>query len=354
MDGRPDACMHCGAPLVAAGRFCSNCGSPVAPVSLSPLAPPADAEAEVTTYADPYESLYARPANRPPAAPTAAPGPAGGPAPWLAATPPQPEQPEQPQQQQQQRPLPPPPAEPLSPTPAPSGGSVGPGLWIGAAVLLVAVLVLGIFLLLGGSGSDDATSGSTPLVPKPHPTSQPAKSQSTSAAPAKRSSAPAGQATEVAGLAQASAPRHAPPGVDFSGRTVTYVPANMVDGRADTCWRVSGDASGMVLTFRLAQPTRLSRVGMINGYDKIAYSQGRSYDWYAGNRRILSVEWSFDDGSTVAQQLGFSRKMQTLDIDPVTTRTVQVRIISVSPPGHGPAARNDTAVSEVSLQGVAG
>jgi len=35
----------------------------------------------------------------------------------------------------------------------------------------------------------------------------------------------------------------------------------------------------------------------------------------------------------------------------VRTRTVRLRITSVSPPGRGRAARDDTAVSEVSLRG---
>ena len=78
-----------------------------------------------------------------------------------------------------------------------------------------------------------------------------------------------------------------------------------------------------------------------------------TYDWYRGDRRVLAVEWVFDDGSTVSQQLAQTRAMQTHRVPPVTTSTVQIRITSVSRPGHGPAARNDTAISEVSLVGTA-
>ena len=42
--------------------------------------------------------------------------------------------------------------------------------------------------------------------------------------------------------------------------------------------------------------------------------------------------------------------MQSRVITPVTTRRSQVRITAVSPPGKGRAARNDTAISEVSLR----
>jgi hypothetical protein len=347
MDGRPDACAHCGVPLVAAGRFCSNCGAPVAPVTLRPTspAPAAGVDAgdvaggEARAEADPYESLYAPPAPAPVPPPVvepvlppqtyAEPGPVAEPAPY---------------------------AEPLPAEPVAVHGSPGPGLWIGAAVLLVAVLVLGSYLLLHDAGGGSPAASSTPLVPKPSPTSEATSSAPSSKASssAPSSSAPAGAGTEVAGLARASAPAHAPAGVDFAGQPVTYVAPNMVDGRADTCWRVAGDATGTELTFRLAQPTTLTRVGLINGYDKIAFSGGKAYDWYAGNRRVLSVDWVFDDGTTVSQPLDFSRTMQHLAIDPVQTETVRLRITSVSPPGTGRAARNDTAVSEVSLRGSTG
>jgi hypothetical protein len=66
---------------------------------------------------------------------------------------------------------------------------------------------------------------------------------------------------------------------------------------------------------------------------------------------VLSVDWVFDDGTTVSQSFSETRSMQSRTIAPVTTSTVQVRITAVSPPGHGPATRDDTAVSEVSLVG---
>jgi hypothetical protein len=66
---------------------------------------------------------------------------------------------------------------------------------------------------------------------------------------------------------------------------------------------------------------------------------------------VLSVDWVFDDGTTVSQQLGQDRALQQRTITPVTTSVVQLRITSVSPPGRGRAARNDTAISEVLLLG---
>ena len=121
----------------------------------------------------------------------------------------------------------------------------------------------------------------------------------------------------------------------------------MVDGVADTCWRMPGDGTGMELTFTLAGPTELTEVGLINGYAKRA----GKLDWYAGNRRVRSVEWVFDDGTVVPQSLSESRNLQTLQIDPITTSTVVLRLVSVSAPGQGPSARNFTPISEVSLYG---
>jgi hypothetical protein len=127
----------------------------------------------------------------------------------------------------------------------------------------------------------------------------------------------------------------------------------MVDGVAETCWRTPGDATGMLLTFRLSRPTTISKVGLINGYAKTAFAGGRRYDWYQGDRRVLSVDWLFDDGTTVSQSFTETRAMQSRDIPPVSTSTVRVRITSVTLPGRGPASRNDTAISEVSLVGSA-
>ncbi len=332
MDGQTTPCARCGAPL-RGGRFCTNCGAPIAP---TPVEPSYD---EAPTS----ERLHAVPDET---ATRVAPEPA-------AAEPVRPP----PLFRDEVHPQPPPAApvyaEPLPPEPVPPPRrSPGIGLWVGAAVGLVLVLVLGAFLLLsGGTGDSPSASSSPPLIPKSHhSTSTVPSSTPTSSAPTSGTTS-TGSPTDVAGLAAASAPAHAPAGVDFAGRTVTYVAPNMVDGDVQTCWRTPGDATGMVLTFRLDQPTRITEVGLVNGYAKTAVVGGRTYDWYRGDRRVLAVEWVFDDGSTVSQQLAQTRAMQTHRIPPVTTSTVQIRITSVSGPGHGPAARNDTAISEVSLVG---
>jgi hypothetical protein len=133
---------------------------------------------------------------------------------------------------------------------------------------------------------------------------------------------------------------------------VRYEGRNMLDGVAQTCWRMPGDGTGSEIALQLPGPTTISSVGLVNGYAKIARdASGRRLDWYHGNRRLLRIEWVFDDGTTVRQSLDDTRRMQSVDVDPVTTQTVRLRLVEVSRPGSGPAARDNTAISDVSLIG---
>jgi hypothetical protein len=96
----------------------------------------------------------------------------------------------------------------------------------------------------------------------------------------------------------------------------------------------------------------VSEVGLVNGYAKTASNASGTYDWYAGNRRTLRVEWAFDDGTVLGQDLRQTRRMQPLTLDePVVTERVTLRLVEVSPPGTGPASRDYTALSEVRLLG---
>ena len=158
---------------------------------------------------------------------------------------------------------------------------------------------------------------------------------------------------EVSGRASAKAPTTAPPNEDVNGQQVSYDASNMLDGVAETAWRAPGDATGTQLTFKLREPTELTRVGLINGYAKTSVdAKGREFDWYLGNRRVVAVVWVLGDGHKERQQLSETRELQTIDIDPVTTSRVVLRLVTVSAPGQGTAARDFTAVSEVSLFGV--
>lgn len=221
---------------------------------------------------------------------------------------------------------PPPPRSAVPPNP-PTGTHRGRPPWLpwamlGAILLLVAVV--GIVLL---TGRDDTTPTATPQV-KPG---------------------------DVARFATATVPDTAPPNLDVDGNQVRYEARNMLDGVPETCWRMPGDGSGSEITIQLAEPTVLSRVGLINGYAKSATgADGSELNWYTGNRRIQAVEWVFDDGTVLSQNLTETRQMQSIEVDEIVTSTIRLRLLSVSAPGTGQAARDYTAISDLTIVGVSG
>jgi hypothetical protein len=226
--------------------------------------------------------------------------------------------------------------------------------WVAGAVALLLVAGLGLWLLLSGDDSDPdlvaSPSASSPAKPSsPDKPAQPKKQKKPKKTTAPR---PDGKPADVASQATAVAPATAAPGTDFDGNVVRYDARNMLDGVPATTWRMPGDGSGETITVELAEETELTSVGLINGYAKTGTDgSGTPLDWYAGNRRILSVEWHFDDGSVVPQDLTETRRLQSVEIDPVTTSTVQLQLVTVTPPGVGPSRRDYTAVSDLALVG---
>jgi hypothetical protein len=143
-----------------------------------------------------------------------------------------------------------------------------------------------------------------------------------------------------------AAPLQAAPGVDACGNTTTYVASNMFDSDPTTAWRTAGDGTGRRITLNLGTDTLLTQVGLINGMAKIDACDGT--DRYFDQRRITSVEWTFDDGTSVTQHLDPSTKtLQNTDVNTVTTR-VRLEIRATTPPG----TRDFTPISEINLVGV--
>ena len=225
-------------------------------------------------------------------------------------------------------------------------------LWAAVFAGLALAGAFGVGLLVADTGVQvnpvpTSTPSSSPRATPTTPSSTPSESPS--------SSPSSTQPTDVARLATARVPATAPPNQDLSGNMVRYEARHLLDGVATTCWRMPGDATNEEITIELAEPTTLTTVGLINGYAKSARdSSGRKLDWYHGNRRVLSVEWIFDDGTSVTQDFEDDRTLQELEIDPVTTSRVRLRLISVSTPGSGRSARDYTAISDVALVGTAG
>lgn len=324
-------CANCGFEL-GIGRFCTNCGQPIAgrherasttPSSPPPAAPTAPPQ-RFPLYAD---SVSGPRPTGPPAAPAAA---------ATVAVP--------------QTPLPPPPS-------AHQGDDGGRGngwiVWAAAAVVLALVLVLGLVLLLGDDDETAADARSTGTAEQrsaedgdpTEPVAPSEPTETTTAAPPTEVG-PVGDATAL--LRKVDVPGTAPASTDArTGEPVTFESANLVDGDTTTCWRVPGDASGSSVTLTFAEPVQVTELGLVNGYAK-SYP---GYDGYRLNRRVLVVDWTFDDGSAVTQQLGNDRLLQPVTVEPTWTEQIRIEIVEVSPPASGPLGKDFTPISEVAVRG---
>ena len=201
------------------------------------------------------------------------------------------------------------------------------GIWVLAAVAALAVLVLGAWFLGQKIGGDDDAED-----------------------PAAAGSSRPDQQTERVDHtadASASAPKTAEPNVDVDGNATSYDASNMLDGVPETAWRTEGDATGMKIVFTFAEKTRITEVGLINGYAKKARDGGKVLDWYEGTRRIQQVTWIFAKGQTVRQDLSDDRSPQTIEVEPVEVTKVVLKIAATSEPGDGAARRDYTAISDV-------
>lgn len=308
-------CNACGAEL-RPGRFCINCGTPVA------------ATATATAVRGP-EDTAERPAAR-------------------ATLPPPPP--------------PPPPADPpesyagrfplfadqVDPAVMAARDGRGRRRWPAPPLLAVAAVVL-LAMVIGVAwlaGSDDrtATDDASGEVDRPSADD-----------PAGGGDGPVSQVPadpeDLAPHSKVTGPEPIPPGRDLGGDEVRYPATNVLDDDPETAYRMPGDASGATIVFTLPQETTVNQVGLVNGYAKMDTDDGRTVDWYAKNRRVLRVEWVFDDGTTVAQDLHEDPDLQAVDVDDVRTRRIELRLVEVSAPGAPPLSKDVTAISDVLIHG---
>lgn len=346
--GPVDTCVRCGAEL-GVGRFCLNCGHRIgdpAPASDRPPAPRAAApDAPPVSRSTPVPA--AEVAEAPP---VEVPVQAADPTPVPPARVPEPTR----GRRGRRRPDPAPapsvwdPDEDLLPyhdadelgpdEPLPPRGWI---LWVGGAVALLAVALL-LLRVLDTSEEDtgDVATDSSPVASaEPSADGQEGEEAAVPQGVGERFDAATGAAFGV--------PATAPPTTDLDGDLVAYDAAQMGDGIPATAWRTAGSAAGQAITVTLAEPIVVDRVGLVNGYAK----QVEGVDWYPNNRRILSVTWTFDDGTTVEQTLAERPGVQRIKVPPVTTSSVTLTLGEVTPPGAGPLGRDYTAISEVSVLG---
>jgi hypothetical protein len=357
-------CTQCG-HVLGLGRFCTNCGHPVAARHADPLSDPLSNPIELATQPEQDEPAWRtdtaerppRPAAPPPAAPPARPTVAPAAPPRLPPA---------------VGDAPPPPRFPLfadevgaaaAPVPAPAAPAVAAPTQVPAddaeddwdeddwdddwdewdgrrsrAVRVVgvgfalAVLLVGGWLVGRALGGDDEPDRDSPSAAGTDPAAR--------------------EPVDHTADATAEAPRTAPATQDVDGNPTSYDASNMLDGVPETAWRVAGDGTGLKLVFTFPERTRISEVGLVNGYAKTATDgAGRTFDWYAGHRRITQVTWNFGVGDVVRQDLEDGRDPQTVEVGPVETRKVVLKIVATTDPGDGPAGRNFTAISDVVLTG---
>lgn len=299
-------CARCGAehPVDSVGRFCTNCGAPRGAVA-GPVSEPPPVHQAPPPQRFP---LYAEEPDSPVPAPVPAPAPT-----------------------------------PVTPDRPPHGGQHrrrSPLVWAGLAGAALLLLVVAVALLTGESVEDpsgsDPAAGTSSAGGDPAPTADP---------------------EPLVDRVTPEAPRADADSVDIStGEPTSYEAGNMVDGDPETAWRVNGDASGETLTFTFDEPVTLTSLGLVNGYAKTSVDvSGTEFDLYAGSRRVLEVQWVLDGETVIDQTLSDGeRGLQRVDTGAVEVTVVELRLVEVSAPGRGPAARNKTAISEVSLEGYPG
>lgn len=207
--------------------------------------------------------------------------------------------------------------------------------WVTWVVGALLVLILFVVLASCLGGDDDQPDAATQTA---HTTSP-------------GTTAPPARPADLTHTVTVTAPPAAPATTDLDGQLVAYDARRMLDATPATAWRTAGDATGAMITFTLREPATIRRVGLVNGYAKQVLSGSSRVDWYPHNRRITAVEWFFDDGTMVRQDLVEKAKLQRVTIVPVTTSTVHLRLVGVTPPGGGVLGRDYTAISDVLIAG---
>jgi hypothetical protein len=181
-------------------------------------------------------------------------------------------------------------------------------LLVAGAVVLIALLALGVRAIVGGDGSADRPA--TAATVKVDPASVHASASSTQ---------------------------------DPEGR-VDYVAANTLDGDPATAWnsdgRRDGPGPGITLTYRFAAPVDLRGITLLNGYQKTRPDA----DLWRLNERVKKVRVITDAGSWT-WTLADTRAPQTLRRDLGRTRSVRLEVVSV----YRSEQYLDLAVSEVSF-----
>lgn len=214
------------------------------------------------------------------------------------------------------------------------------------AVALVAVFLAGVVVtIVLTAGDDTASSSAAPTSLAPARAQQATDSDGgTGGGPS--ATIPLGPSRTIDPV-RVAAPLQSAASENACGSTTTFDPEHLLDHDGTTAWRTDGSGVGRQITLNLGGTTRVTRVGLVNGYAKIDPCDGT--DRYFQNRRVTQVRWTFDDGTSVTQGLDpADRSTQTMAVDAETVR-VQIEILATTPPGD----RDFTPISDIEIEGVA-
>lgn len=205
----------------------------------------------------------------------------------------------------------------------------------GIAPRMVVASVLGALLLGFGVGRIVSLDGSS------------APSPGTTSAPGTSSSSPSATGSTVA---PTLVPHDGPVAVltvlDAEGQCLEgpsrNEPANLIDTNPSTFWRCGGSGTDEEIRFTLDPSSTVVGVRLVNGNTVWT-------DRYLAERRILSVRWTFSDGSWFVQGLAANDPLpQEVRFPPVTgVDEVTMTILDATVPGASESLANAVSISSL-------
>ena len=136
----------------------------------------------------------------------------------------------------------------------------------------------------------------------------------------------------------------APSSTDAAGNTVTYVPANVIDGDVQTAWRTPGAGKDASVTLIFDNPIDVVRIGLIPGYAKTDAQTG--VDRFVQNRIIKTVSYQIAGIPNTTKTFRPQPVPQFVRLDALTSR-ITVKILDTTAPG----GLDYTAISEIYVFG---
>lgn len=140
-------------------------------------------------------------------------------------------------------------------------------------------------------------------------------------------------------------------GQDSCGVSMSYQPANIIDGASKTAWRVAGNGAGQSITLSFPTEVVVTEVRVIPGYAKIDPCKDH-IDRCTWNRIPRHIKISFSNGTYGEIELDQNCGWQGANFDKVKTRSVRLTIMD----SYGLLNKNGreiTSISEVSVFGYA-